>query len=164
MDRLDWAILLLRIGAGLVILMHGLNHARGRAKTTEWFRSIGFRRPELQWFASTASEIAIGLALIGGLLTSAAAAGLVAVMGVAFWTVHRKNGFFIFRPGEGWEYVAVLALVGATIAIAGPGDASLDHAIGIDDTLGGSVGAAFILAAFGAAGAQLATFFRPNTV
>lgn len=160
MDRLDWAILLLRVGTGLVVLAHGINHARGRARTTDWFRSIGFRKPELQWFASTASEIAIGMALVFGLLTSAVAAGLVAVMFVAFWAVHRKNGFFIFRPGEGWEYVAILALIGTTIAIAGPGAASLDHALGIDTSLAGAVGAFLVLAALGVAGAQLATFFK----
>ncbi len=163
MNRLDWAMLIFRIGAGLVVLAHGINHVRGRAKTTDWFRCIGFRKPEVQWFASTASEIAIGLALIAGLLTNAAAAGLVAVMAVAFWSVHRKNGFFIFRPGEGWEYVAVLALIGASVAIAGPGAASLDHAFGIDDNLAGAVGAALVLGSLGAAGVQLLTFFKPTS-
>jgi uncharacterized membrane protein YphA (DoxX/SURF4 family) len=38
---------------------------------------------------------------MGGFLTGAAGAGLVAVMTVAFWPVHRKNGFFVLRPGEG---------------------------------------------------------------
>ena len=30
---------------------------------------------------------------------------------VAFITNHMKNGFFIFRPGEGYEYVMMLTLV-----------------------------------------------------
>ena len=31
-------------------------------------------------------------------------------MVVAGITAHRKNGFFIFRPGQGWEYVMNLAI------------------------------------------------------
>lgn len=161
MDGFDWAMLLLRVGTGLIILAHGINHAKGRGRTTAWFESIGFRNAEMQWFASTASEIAIGLALVAGLLTGPAAACLVAVMFVAFWSVHRKNGFFIFRPGEGWEYVATLAMVGATIALAGPGAAPLDNAIAIDETFNGAVGALLVVGALGLAGLQLAAFLRP---
>lgn len=162
MESFDWAMLILRIGTGLIILAHGINHARGRQRTTDWFGSIGFRNPELQWFASTASELAIGTALVTGLLTGPAAAGLVAVMFVAFWSVHRRNGFFIFRPGEGWEYVATLAMVGVVIAVAGPGSASIDNAIGIDTDLDGGIGALLVAGALGAAGGQLAVFFKPD--
>jgi putative oxidoreductase len=154
-------MLVLRIGAGAVILAHGINHARGRERTTNWFASIGFRQAELQWFASTVTEISVGILLILGLLTGPAAAGLIAVMFVAFWSVHRKNGFFIFRPGEGWEYVATLALIGATIAIAGPGEASIDNGLGIDTTFDAWVGVALIGAALAAAAGQLAMFLRP---
>ncbi len=161
MESFDWAALLLRVGAGAIILAHGVNHARGRERTTNWFDSIGFRKAGLQWFASTASEIAVGVLLVVGLLTGPAAAGLVAVMAVAYWSVHRKNGFFIFRPGEGWEYVATLALVGAVIAILGPGSASIDHAIGWDDDLAGGAGAMLIVGGMAAAAGQLLTFFRP---
>lgn len=162
MGSFDWAMLILRVGTGLVILAHGVNHARGRQRTTNWFGSIGFSRPGLQWAASTASELGIGLFLIIGLLTGPAAAGLVAVMFVAFWSVHRKNGFFIFRPGEGWEYVATLAMIGMTIAIAGPGSVSVDNGLGWDTALDGGVGAALVLGALGAAAAQLALFFKPS--
>ena len=34
------------------------------------------------------------------------------VMTVAWIINHRKNGFFIFRPGEGYEYVMTLTAVG----------------------------------------------------
>jgi putative oxidoreductase len=164
MENFDWAMLVLRVGTGLIILAHGINHARGRERTTKWFRSIGFRNAGLQWFASTASEIGVGVLLIIGLLTGPAAAGMVAVMFVAFWSVHRKNGFFIFRPGEGWEYVAALALVGATIAIGGPGSASIDNALGTDIALDGWMGALLIAGAAAAAAGQLAVFFRPPQI
>jgi putative oxidoreductase len=162
MDQIDWALLVLRMGTGSIILAHGVNHARGRRRTTAWFASIGFRNPELQWLASTAGELAVGVLLVAGLLTRAAAAGLVAIMVVAFWSVHRSNGFFIFRPGEGWEYVATLAMLGAVLALAGPGMASVDHVIGIDETLSGSAGVLLVVGAVAAAALQLALFFRPS--
>lgn len=161
MDSIDWALLVLRLGTGAVILAHGVNHARGRRRTTAWFASIGFRHPELQWLASTASELTIGALLVLGLLAGPAAAGLVAVMAVAFWSVHRNNGFFIFRPGEGWEYVAILAMNGVVIALAGAGTASVDHVIGIDEALSGGAGALLVAVGLAAAAAQLAVFFRP---
>ncbi len=45
---------------------------------------------------------------------------------VAFITNHMKNGFFIFRPGEGYEYVMTLTLVAVAIGTIGPGDWSID--------------------------------------
>jgi len=162
-ESIDWTMALLRVIAGAVILAHGVRHARGRVKTTNWFGSIGFRQPELQWFASTATEIGVGVLLIVGLGTPPAAAGLVAVMAVAFWTVHRSVGFWVTaRPDEGWEYVLVLGTVGAAIAIGGPGEFSIDAMLGIEDSLNGWVGAALVVGGIVAAAAQIATFFRPN--
>ena len=45
---------------------------------------------------------------------------------VAFITNHMKNGFFIFRPGEGYEYVMTLTLVAVAIGTIGPGQWSID--------------------------------------
>lgn len=162
MTSIDTAILVLRLGTGLIVTVHGVNHARGRARTTSWFESIGFRQPGLQWLASTSTELIVGSFLILGLLTSPAGAGLVAVMAVAFWSVHRKNGFFIFRPGEGWEYVATLAMIGVVLAIAGPGSASIDHGMDIATALDGGVGAALVAGGLVAAAAQLGLFYRPD--
>ena len=162
-EPFDWAVALLRLVAGSVILAHGIKHAQGRVKTANWFGSIGFRQPDLQWFASTATEIGVGVLLILGLGTSLAAAGLVAVMAVAFWTVHRSVGFWVTaRPDEGWEYVLVLGTAGAAIAIGGPGEFSIDAVLGIEDLLNGWAGAALVAGGVVAAATQIAIFFRPN--
>ena len=164
-DSIDWAMMTLRGVAGVVMLAHGIKHARGRTKTANWFGSIGFRMPDLQWFASTATEIGVGILLIAGLGTTFASAGLVAVMVVAFWTVHRAAGFWVTaRPNEGWEYVFVLGTVGLAIAIAGPGAFSIDAAIGIEDVLDGWVGALAVGGGVAAAAAQMVVFFRPREV
>ena len=162
-ESTEWAMVVLRVAAGVVMLAHGIKHARGRAKTSRWFSSIGFRMPELQWFASTATEIGVGILLLAGFATSLAASGLVAVMAVAFWTVHRSAGFWVTaRPDEGWEYVMVLASVGLAIAIGGPGALSLDSALGIDTVLDGWVGLALATGGVAVAAAQIATFYRPR--
>ncbi len=164
-DPIDWAMMTLRAVAGVVMLAHGIKHARGRTKTAAWFGSIGFRMPELQWFASTATEIGVGILLIAGFGTTFASAGLVAVMVVAFWTVHRAAGFWVTaRPDEGWEYVFVLGSVGLAIAIAGPGAFSIDAAMGIEDVFDGWVGAALVGGGVAAAAAQIALFFRLREV
>lgn len=161
-DPIDWAMMTLRGVAGAVMLAHGIKHARGRTKTAAWFGSIGFRMPDLQWFASTATEIGVGVLLLAGLGTTFASAGLVAVMVVAFWTVHRAAGFWVTaRPDEGWEYVFVLGSIGLAIAIAGPGAFSIDAAMGVDDVLDGWVGAGLVAGGVAAAAAQIALFFRP---
>ena len=59
MEPFDTATLILRVVLGVVMLAHGVKHARGRAKTSRWFGSIGFEKPELQWFASTVTEIGV---------------------------------------------------------------------------------------------------------
>ncbi|MGB5168324.1 MAG: DoxX family protein [Acidimicrobiia bacterium] len=164
-DSIDWAMMVLRGVAGVVLLAHGIKHAKGRAKTATWFGSIGFRSPDLQWFASTATEVGVGVLLIIGFGTSFGAAGLVAVMVVAFWTVHRAAGFWVTaRPDEGWEYVLVLGSVGLAIAIAGPGAFSIDSVLGVDDVLNGWVGAAVVGGGVLAAAAQIAVFFRPREI
>jgi putative oxidoreductase len=158
---IDVALLLLRLWAGIVIIAHGVNHGRTLEGTAKWFASKGFKSAGLNARISALNEIAIGVALIAGLLTSVAAAGLVATMFVAFWSIHRFVGFFNFRrPDEGYEYVATLAVIGIAVAIAGPGRYSVDEAIGIAGNLDGWVGAAIVGAGLLVAVGQLATFWR----
>ena len=163
MDTIDVGLLIIRSWVGLVILLHGVNHARSLDGTANWFESIGFKSAKLQAINSAIVEIGAGLLIIIGLGTSLAAAGIFATMFVAFWTVHRSNGFFIFRPGEGYEYVATLALVSLGLAIAGPGVASLDSALEIADLLDGWIGALIVGGGLVGAFALLASYWKPET-
>jgi putative oxidoreductase len=131
MDPIDTSLLILRVVAGLTFLAHGVNHARNVEGTTRWFAKVGFRSAPIQARMSVLVEIGAGLLLVVGLITSLAAAALVATMTVAALAVHRFNGFFVFRPGEGWEYVHVLGWVGFVIAWLGGGDYSLDHVLDV---------------------------------
>ncbi len=162
-DAVDLALLLLRCGVGAVMLAHGVNHVRPNIDgTAGWFGSMGMRPPRLHAWLASVTEIVGGILLIVGLLTPFAAAGVVGVMFVAWAINHRGNGFFIFRPGEGWEYVMTLGIVGAALGALGPGSWSLDEAFDIRDDLSGTAGLA--IAAIGGVGgavALLAVSWRP---
>ena len=161
MSPVDVAALVIRLWLAVVMLAHGINHARTQQGTADWFAKKGFRSPQLQARMAAGGEILISGGLALGLLTSFAAAGLVATLFAAFWTVHRFAGFFVFRrPDEGWEYVATLSVAAVALAIMGPGSASVDSAIEIADSLDGWVGAVIALAGVAASGAQLAAFWR----
>ena len=147
------------------MVAHGANHIWGGGKidgTARWFDSLGMSPGRFHaWLAST-TELIGGAALIVGLLTPFGGASVVGVMLVAWATNHMKNGFFIFRPGEGWEYVMVLTLGGALLATLGPGSWSLDEALGIrDDLLGWPGLLVATLAGGGGAAIVLVTSWRP---
>jgi putative oxidoreductase len=163
MEPFDTATLVLRVVLGVVMLAHGIKHARGREKTSRWFASIGFKAPSLQWAASTATEIGVGVLLIVGAGTSLAVAGLIGVMTVAFVSVHSSVGFWITaRPDEGYEYVMTLAAAALALALIGPGAVSVDRAIDLDVLLDGWIGLAIGLGGIAVALGQLAVFFRPG--
>ena len=109
MSEIDYAALILRCWVGVVMLAHGINHARSLEGTSRWFAKVGFRSPDLNARLSAFNEIAVGVILIAGFLTPVAAAAVAGTMLVAFWSIHRFAGFFVFRrPDEGYEYVATL--------------------------------------------------------
>jgi putative oxidoreductase len=131
------ALLVLRVVLGIVFLAHGINHLVGGGRiagTARWFESLGMRPGIVHAWLASVTEVASGVLLIVGLLTPLAGAGVVGTMLVAWVTNHLRNGFFIFRPGEGYEYVMVLACLGVVVAILGAGEWSLDHALGVFDT------------------------------
>jgi putative oxidoreductase len=165
LDATNLALLVFRAGIGAVMLAHGLNHIYGGGKiagTGRWFESLGMRPGVLHAWLASLSEVAGGVALILGLLTPLGASAVIGTMVVAWITNHRGNGFFIFRPGEGWEYVMTLTLAGFALAILGPGEWSLDEAIGWRDDLVGTTGLVIALVAgAGGAAALLAGFWRP---
>ncbi|WP_419849543.1 DoxX family protein [Candidatus Poriferisocius sp.] len=163
MDEMNLAMLILRVGVGLTFAAHGYGKIfqGGRIPgTAGWFDSMGMKPGKLHAWMAALTEISAGLLLALGFLTPLAAAGMVGVMVVAAWTVHRHNGFMIVR--EGWEYTFVLALVAMAVATLGPMEWSIDSALGIDDDWDGYVGLAIGAGGGVLAGlAQLALFYRP---
>ncbi|MEM7284871.1 MAG: DoxX family protein [Actinomycetota bacterium] len=163
MDEYNLALLIIRVALGLTMATHG--YAKffkgGRIDgTAGWFDSMGMRPGKVHARLAAGGEIASGLCLAVGFLTTFAALGFVGLMTVAYWTVHKANGFMILN--EGWEYVFVLAVAAVTVAMLGPLEWSIDNAIGWDDELDGYTG--LIISAGGgvaAAAALMGAFYRP---
>lgn len=161
----DLASLLLRLIVGWTMFAHGWNHVWGGGRlpgTARWFESIGIRPGRVHALLASVTELGAGVLLAAGLLTPLAAAGVVGTMSVALVANHLRNGFFIFRKGEGYEYVLMLVVAGVAIGALGGGRFSVDRLLDLDDW----DGLAGALTAFGvgAGGAALllATCWRPS--
>jgi len=162
-DQLNAALFLLRVIFGLFLAYHGFNKVfggGGLSGTAKWFGSIGFKFPEIQARVAAATELGAGIMFAAGFLTPLAAAGIIGLMLVAIYTSHLKVGFFVFKPGQGWEYCASIAVVALAVATTGPGEWSIDHAADISfDNWNGALIAAVV--GIGGAVGQLAAFYRP---
>jgi putative oxidoreductase len=91
------------------------------------------------------------------------AGAVMGVMLVALIANHLRNGYFIFRPGEGYEYVLFITLTTIALAALGGGRASLDNALGIADNLDGWTGVVIALViGVGGSALLLATCWRPQ--
>lgn len=163
----DFTILVLRVVLGVTMAAHGYNKFFGKgglSGTAGWFDSMGMKPGMFHARVAATTEMAAGLGLAVGLLTPVTAAGFVALMFTAAWTVHRHNGFFIVK--EGWEYNLVLAVAAVAVAGTGAGAYSLDRLLfgtsGFAEYLSGWYGLA-IAVVLGLAGGigQVVIFFRP---
>jgi putative oxidoreductase len=159
---LNLGLFILRVATGGMIFMHGYNHFFGGGRLPgagRWFDSLGIKPGLFHAWVTASVESGAGVLLVAGFLTPLAAAGVVGIMMVALIVVHSKNGFFITK--EGWEYVGYISAACAAIGVLGPGEWSVDHAIGWTDVHGGwGLALSFGLGLVSALG-LLAVFWRP---
>lgn len=160
------ALLIARELLAVIFVAHGIRHIFGGGKiqgTGRWFESLGMRPGVFHAWTASLTELGAAVLLSLGLLTPLGAAGMVGVMLVAWITNHLKNGFFIFYPGEGYEYVMTLTLLALVVATLGPGQWSIDGQTSALEDLWGWPG--FGIAAGGGglgAFALLVFFWRPR--
>jgi putative oxidoreductase len=162
--QFNFGMLVLRLVFGLFLSYHGYNKffgGGGLKGTTGWFGAIGMKWPAWQARIAATTEVGAGVLMAAGLLTPLAAAGMIGIMVVAIVVAHWKVGFFIFKPDQGWEYCASIAVAAFCIATVGPGQWSLDHAFDIEFTKWwGALTAAVV--GVGGALAQLGLSYRPK--
>ena len=136
-QQVDLVLLILRLVAGPTIFWHGYNKMfRGGkiAGTARWFTSMGMRpNGTIHAYAASLTEMGCGVLLLFGFLTPLAAAGVISLMVVAGWTVH-KHAFLIAK--DGFEHVFLLATVCFAIGSLGAGRWSLDRAFGLSEYVG----------------------------
>lgn len=102
----------------------------GPAGTEQMMEALEMRPAKAHAFLAGATETAGGALLAAGLATPVAAASLTGVMATAIRKVHLPNGPWVANGG--WEYNAVLIAALAALVETGPGEFSLDHALGIE--------------------------------
>jgi putative oxidoreductase len=126
---------LLRVVIGGLFFGHGTQKlfgwfgGHGPVATGQFFESIGLQPGEKHARAAGAAEAGGGAALALGLATPAAAASLIGVMSTAIRKVHLANGPWVTEGG--YEYPLALIATMVMFADLGPGDVSLDRALGI---------------------------------
>ncbi|HEY5387068.1 MAG TPA: DoxX family protein [Thermoleophilia bacterium] len=131
---MDSGRLLLRLVIGGLFIGHGTQKlfgwfgGSGLEATAQGFESLGLAPGRRNALAAGIAETAGGASLALGLATPLAAAGLISVMVTAVRTLHWKNG--PWSTNGGYEYNAVLIAALLGLAEAGPGQWSLDHALG----------------------------------
>ncbi len=125
----DVALLLARLLVGAVLVAHGWDKLAGQgvAATAGFLGSLGVPAPEVAAVAVGVLELVGGLLLVLGAATAVVGLLVVVDMALAAWLVHLGNGVFV--TDGGWELVGVIAAVSLALAAAGPGRASVDHAL-----------------------------------
>lgn len=126
-------LLILRLVVGALFAGHGLQKlygwlgGHGIEGTAGFFEALGLRPGRTHAMLAGAAELAGGVFLAFGLLTPFAALAITAVMVTAIATVHGSKG--LWMTDGGYEYNVVLIAIAFAITAAGPGSASLDHAL-----------------------------------
>ena len=145
---MEYGLLLLRLFVGLLFAGHGAQKlfgwfgGGGPQGTAAFLASIGYRAPVALAVVAGVSELGGGLLLATGLLTPLAALLLANMMLNAIATVVWPKGFF-----GGFEFELTLLTVVIALAATGPGELSLDDAIGWADNITGIAWASLVLAA-----------------
>ncbi len=121
----DWALLALRLGVGVIFLVHG------RQKLRMWTMQPSAQMPagllSLLRVLSIAEPLG-GVAVITGLLTQVAAAGFVLVMlgAIRLKVTQMHKGF---SGADGWEFEYLILAGALALVFTGAGRISLDRVL-----------------------------------
>jgi putative oxidoreductase len=138
---MSYGLLALRVILGLVMAGHGAQKlfgwfgGGGPKGTGGMFGQLRFRAPLVMALVAGVAEFGGGLLLAMGLLTPLAALAITGVMINAVATVHWRNG--LWSHAGGYEYNLIILAAVVALAATGPGDYSLDAAIGWADNISG---------------------------
>ncbi|MFL0578181.1 DoxX family protein [Dietzia sp. 179-F 9C3 NHS] len=126
----DAAILLARVGIGVVFVAHGWQKffTLGLDRVGQQFAGFGVPQPHVTAAVVAGVELVAGIALIAGILTPLAGVLLGVDMAGAFYFVHATHGPFVTQ--NGWELVVALGVGALLVAGVGAGRFSIDRVLG----------------------------------
>jgi len=157
--------LLLRLVVGGLFVGHGTQKlfgwfgGQGLDATAQGFEQIGMRPGRRNAIAAGAAEAGGGALLTLGLATPLAASVLTATMMTAIHRVHGTKGPWLTNGG--YEYNLVLIAAVLALSEVGPGELSLDAALGRERSGPEWALAALLTGAIGAIGAHVAAAAQP---
>ncbi len=126
---LDWGILVLRLGIGIMFSAHGLQKVfglfggSGISGFSQMLSGMGFTPPIFWAYLAAYIELLGGVSLIIGLFSRFSAGMLLAVILTAGIKVHLINGFFL--SAGGFEYTFVIASACLALVLLGSGKYSI---------------------------------------
>ncbi len=127
-DQVSWALLFVRIAAGLVFLYHGSAILFGAFGGPGLQGFSGFTHmPIFVAFLVGLAQFAGGLAIITGVLARLGAACIAIVMAGAILLVHLSHGFDVSKGGV--EFALTQFLIAVALLFTGAGHFTLAHFI-----------------------------------
>ena len=122
----NWALLILRVVLGSILLIHGWRKIKDLKATSQSFSAMGFK-PAMFWGTIVALvEFLGGLALIGGLLVQVVAFLVAIQFIVIILKVKRGKGF-----AGGYEFDLLIIAASLILFTIGGGAFGLDNILGI---------------------------------
>jgi putative oxidoreductase len=126
----DFAYLVVRLTAGLMLFWHGWGKLTGAgvAGTTAYMTKLGIAPAELFAYVLIINETVVALMITFGLLTRLAAIAVIIEFIVLIFMVHVPRGYGMAVNGVEFPLMWLMILV--AIALRGGGPYSLDRTIG----------------------------------
>jgi putative oxidoreductase len=122
---MDWAILVLRLGLGVMFAAHGLQKVFGLLGGpgiqgfSQMLSGLGFA-PAIFWaYVAACVELVGGLCLVLGMFVRTSSLLLLILIVVAALKVHVAKGFFLSNGG--FEYTFIIACVCIALMMLGAG-------------------------------------------
>lgn len=118
-------LLVLRLVAGVLLLVHGIPKLQDPAMATGYAASLGVPAPTFLGWLMILGELGLGTLLVLGLATRVAGTLLLVQMTATWVLAHAPQGFLVDGQING-ENALLYALLGLTLAFTGPGRFSAD--------------------------------------
>ncbi len=128
----DLGLMVLRVGFGALMIVHGLQKlfgwwgGSGLGGFQQSIEGLGYQHADILTYVAAGGQVAAGVLLVLGLCTPVAAAGALAfLVNGLLAAMSEQGGLAFFLPG-GQEFQITLIVIAVTLILAGPGRYGFD--------------------------------------